>query len=276
MSVLRQRPPTIAFLLGKPVRADTIFPDIFERLSSLPVKLSVHLPIKEPLPATLREADLVVQRGLDGDDLTALRWIEDAGVRCCNPIDATAMLGDRLVTLDTLSAAGLPVPLTTPLETWPEVVSLADSQSIVVKAVDGRVGRSVGVLIAEAGQLVSQPPFAGPYIVQEFIRNDGRVHKAYVAGQQARGMMKRSSPDAAVSQPGLSTSLAPELVELALQAGAALGLDIYGVDFLYGPDPVIIDVNPFPGFRGVPDAADLISTHLARLATDRMDAARLP
>jgi ribosomal protein S6--L-glutamate ligase len=60
-------------------------------------------------------------------------------------------------------------------------------------------------------------------------------------------------------------------------AGAALGLQLYGVDLLItGGRPVVVDVNPFPGFRGAHEpAASLLdflttvfrSTGAARMVT---------
>ncbi|MBG6191119.1 glutathione synthase/RimK-type ligase-like ATP-grasp enzyme [Arthrobacter sp. CAN_A212] len=46
-----------------------------------------------------------------------------------------------------------------------------------------------------------------------------------------------------------------------------LALQIFGVDFLMGEaGPVIVDVNPFPGFRGVGEGPAMIAEHLlARL-----------
>jgi ribosomal protein S6--L-glutamate ligase len=50
-------------------------------------------------------------------------------------------------------------------------------------------------------------------------------------------------------------SVAPGWAGLVLRTGKAFGLDIYGVDVLATPDgPVVVDVNAFPGFRGVAEA----------------------
>ncbi|MDQ4069776.1 MAG: hypothetical protein M3203_09965, partial [Actinomycetota bacterium] len=55
----------------------------------------------------------------------------------------------------------------------------------------------------------------------------------------------------------------------AVAAGAALGLEIFGVDLVVGGDgPVVVDVNGFPGFKGVPPAAAWIADHLRAVARD--------
>ena len=48
----------------------------------------------------------------------------------------------------------------------------------------------------------------------------------------------------------------PELRQLALAVGRAFGLDIYGIDVVETADGwVVLDVNDFPSFGKVPEAA---------------------
>lgn len=55
--------------------------------------------------------------------------------------------------------------------------------------------------------------------------------------------------------------------ELARRVGAATGLEVYGADVLVGDDgPRVVDVNAFPGFRGVPDAAEAVARHVLVVA----------
>ena len=56
----------------------------------------------------------------------------------------------------------------------------------------------------------------------------------------------------------------------ARDAGAALGLQLYGVDLLItGDRPVVVDINPFPGFRGAQGPADSLLRFLSTIATTR-------
>ncbi|RYJ27476.1 alpha-L-glutamate ligase, RimK family [Streptomyces sp. L-9-10] len=62
--------------------------------------------------------------------------------------------------------------------------------------------------------------------------------------------------------------LTAEVAAIVAQAGRVYGLDLYGVDVLLGPEgPVVVDVNDFPSFRQVPNAAARVARtvlHLAR------------
>ena len=59
-----------------------------------------------------------------------------------------------------------------------------------------------------------------------------------------------------------------EWSETAIRAGAALGLDLFGVDLLIrNGRPFVIDVNAFPGFRGARDPAASMLRFLERHTT---------
>jgi ribosomal protein S6--L-glutamate ligase len=50
-----------------------------------------------------------------------------------------------------------------------------------------------------------------------------------------------------------------------------MGLQLYGVDLLItGGRPVVVDVNPFPGFRGAREPARSLLRFLSTVAAPRM------
>jgi len=52
---------------------------------------------------------------------------------------------------------------------------------------------------------------------------------------------------------------------LALQCGSVFGAELFGVDVLTsGGKPYIVDINTFPGYKGVPRAGELIADHILR------------
>ena len=52
----------------------------------------------------------------------------------------------------------------------------------------------------------------------------------------------------------------PGLEDAARTAARACGLVCWGADFLLGADgPVLVDVNAFPGYRGVPEGPDWVA-----------------
>lgn len=267
MAARAEHSPQIAFLLGKPIGSDTVLAGVLERMHHRATTITLHRPVQQAtLPKWLFQSDLVVQRGLDASALASASELEGAGVRCCNSIVATQACKNRAVILAKLASAGIRVPATSIAETWDEVCAGADREWIVVKEVDGTVGRGLHVLIGGGDTLPPQPPFPGPYIVQEHIANNGIVQKLYVAGRRMRGLIKNAAPMMGSIDTGVPFDVDPELEHVARRTRRTLGLDIVGVDVLIGEHgPVVIDVNPFPGFRGVPDGARLIANHLTTL-----------
>jgi ribosomal protein S6--L-glutamate ligase len=262
MEPLAARRPQIAFLLGKPVKGGSLFPELFELLRAAGVDVAVHLPhtSPDPVPSWLFAADLVVNRGLNLAALKAAQRLEDAEVRCCNRIQATLALRDRALVLRSLASAGLPVPATIEVAAWNDLRAAAADRSVVVKTVDGNLGRGAGVLISERDGLPHDAPFAGPYLMQSRIPADGCDRKLYVVGDHVSGLLKpwpRRTPDAKPFSPD------PILVGIARRVAVTLNLDVCGVDIVVGADgPMVVDVNPFPGFKGVPDAAGIVTRYL--------------
>ena len=90
----------IAFVLGKPPKSSTIFPEVFDRLVTAGVETSVHLPHDGKVEEVVRSnATLVVHRGLDD---TALRLVRDLHLGGTTLVKA----GGALSAGDTLGAGG--------------------------------------------------------------------------------------------------------------------------------------------------------------------------
>lgn len=255
----------IAFLLGKPPKATSLFPELFKLLGADGLRVSVHLPHQNPeLPPHLAGADLIVHRGLNPTALALVQVLADAGVPLCNTLGATELTHDRLQLAARLRDAHVPVPLTTTAASWAEAKEAATTLS-VIKTVGGADGRGEHVVAGTHADLPAAAPFGGPYLVQPFILNEGFDRKLYVAGRAVRGLLKPSPLARGHTTRGAPFEPDAALIEVARRVGDMSGLELYGVDVLLGEaGPVVVDVNPFPGFRNVEDAPRLIAEHLLR------------
>jgi glutathione synthase/RimK-type ligase-like ATP-grasp enzyme len=64
----------------------------------------------------------------------------------------------------------------------------------------------------------------------------------------------------------------PAAAELARRCGEAFGLEIYGVDTIEtSTGPLVIEVNEFPNFSVIRDAAGLIADHIVARMGDRSE-----
>jgi ribosomal protein S6--L-glutamate ligase len=195
-----------------------------------------------------------------------------------NPPDATTTALDRAATAEALDRAGVPQPRTWSFPAlrdlaadaatlpWPLVVkSRTSSRRDLVRLVPGPT--ELAELLPDWGD--------EPVIAQEFAANDGFDIKVWVIGENVSAARRRSaleSIDKSADEHLDPADLPEEWVQAARNAGAALGLELYGVDVLITDGrPVVVDINPFPGFRGARSPADsllrFLSTVAARMVT---------
>src|SRR5947207_2269742 len=66
---------------------------------------------------------------------------------------------------------------------------------------------------------------------------------------------------------GVPFALSPELVDIARRCGAALGIDLFGVNVVESAGRAyVVDMSSFPAFRGVPDAARRVAKYVFKAA----------
>ncbi len=257
----------VAFLVGASPSSASVLHAIAAELRAAGGEATLH---ESPYEPELLRAHVVGLRGLDLATLGTARRLETLGGRCCNTVAATALARDKTATENALRAGNVPRPITVTLASWEEVRSLAAAGPVVVKPFAGSRGAGVVGGGAGGGSLPKREPFPGPFVVQDRVDGDGIDRKLYVVGETVRGVLREWPPQTLADKRG--TPFEPNEKErgLALATGQALGLELYGVDVLYGRDgPVVVDVNAFPGYKGVPDAAGLLVRHLTQAARQR-------
>lgn len=223
-------------------------------------------------PGLVRPPDVVLLKSRSREARQVARTAERAGSRVVNSPDATATALDRAATAAALDGAGVPQPRTWAFpalrdlaadaapRSWPLVVkSRTSSRRDLVRLVPGR---------AELDELL--PEWGGePVVAQEFAANDGFDIKVWVIGADLSAARRRSALDSTDknSDEQLDPAGLPEVwTRAARDAGAALGLQLYGVDLLITDgQPVVVDINPFPGFRGARGPADSLLRFLSSL-----------
>lgn len=246
-------------LLGRAPSAASVLDEVVARLRAQGVEVRLEVVARgDELPPV--DADLLVLRDLTAAQLQA---VERTGLPSCNPAAAHRDTLDKLHVVQVLGDAGVAVPATASADRWQDVRAAAEAGPVVVKPREGTQG--AGVLVLD-GAAPTAPAGPGPWLVQERVPALGPDRKLYVVGDAVDGVLRvwPAPPDRA-GEPFVPE---PALAGPARAAAAALGLDVCGVDVVAGPDgPVVVDVNAFPGFKGVPGAPARLAAHLAaRLA----------
>jgi ribosomal protein S6--L-glutamate ligase len=187
------------------------------------------------------------------------------GARLLNRYPACAAVRDKVVAAGRLRAAGIPAPRTWVTHDLGLLESLLQRGPLVVKPQNGLHGAGVHVLRRTA-DLAALPPPDGPQLVQELVQGIGTDLKLYVVGGRVFGVRKPFSRDS-YAEPGEPCEVPEAARDIALRCGRAFGLGLYGLDVIESPDgPVVVDVNYFPGYRGIPGADALIADYVERLA----------
>jgi ribosomal protein S6--L-glutamate ligase len=219
-------------------------------------------------------ADLVVARGRSRALLAALLYAERLGVRTINARAAIDGVHNKLDMAVTLATGGLPVP-----PTWLAAPShLArrippSAYPIVLKPIFGDNANGLR-LVSDARELAGLQWVEPVALAQRYLTSDGSDVKLYGIGERLFAVRK-PSPFCPGRRPTLTEvkplSLTAEFVGLGERCRRLFGLELFGVDCLQTADGVVvIEVNEFPNYTGIPDADELLADHvLARLPVRR-------
>jgi ribosomal protein S6--L-glutamate ligase len=106
-------------------------------------------------------------------------------------------------------------------------------------------------------------------LAQQYLANDGYDIKLYGVGD-ALWVVRKNSP-LNVSRKARASAellpLTPEFESLGRRCARLFGLHLYGVDCILTPaGPVVIEVNEFPNYSGVPDADRTLARYAIQYA----------
>lgn len=206
----------------------------------------------------------------DGPGLSILEAAEVAGIPTINHSQAIRQVRDKAVAISRARAYGIPVPYTF-FVTHPELLVQipSDYYPLVVKPTNGSSCRGIYKISDPSDLATLQITEAGEcfFLAQQYVENTGFDIKLYVTGKQVFAVAKRSPlhPEIGVSKRRIPVS--KQLRELALRVGDIFGLEIYGLDVIdtaFGP--IVVDINDFPSFGLVPDAVELVASHIIQIA----------
>jgi ribosomal protein S6--L-glutamate ligase len=262
---------------GRPA-VNPVLRAVLRRLEQDGARTIVRVPEQEVLEPSELAADLVLLKSATSLALSTalgasrrLRFLNDAA--------ATVRAHDKAAALAALAAAGLPVPETQLVElgTRAEHAATAADGAWIAKPVRGVHGHGVVPVpsyadaIASLGAATPPPSIAddGARLVQRRV-GGGADLKVYVAGARIFAVRKEFGPRSFETDEVADIDLGHDLHAIVRAAGAALSLTLYGVDLrLDGRDAVIVDVNPFPGYRGLPAAAPALRREIEKAVTER-------
>lgn len=200
------------------------------------------------------DADLYLLKSYSQLALEYAGVLDAAGASLINNHRACALSRNKIVGAQILAKAGIPSPDTWTASDRNLLKSLLEDGPIILKPHMGWRGEGVQIIRNEHD--VERADFScAPLIAQRFVENIGNDDlRLYVAGEHVFATRKPFSR-ASFSVPGRAVPISDELRDLALRTGRAFRLTLFGLDIIESRQgPMVVDVNYFPGYLGVPDA----------------------
>lgn len=221
----------------------------------------------------LHPADVYLLKSHTPAALDLARRLERHGAHVVNGWAPTLACQDRVLMARRLAEAGLPSPRTWSLPALRDAARMLPALPLplIVKSRFSRRGDLVAEVHDAAGVEALMEAWADePVIVQEYEDNDGWDVKLWVVGTRAYAARRpsplRDAPRQTIPLKGGELSAA--WVAATLRVGREFDLCLYGVDMLTtAHGPVIVDVNAFPGYRGVPGAGAALAAFAEGLST---------
>jgi len=209
---------------------------------------------------------------ISDSSLILLHHFSRIGMPLVNGFDAVCITRSQIKTLQTMAAAGIPVPDTLFVNSedgFEKAVPLMGGYPIVVKQVSGRQG--AGIYLVETkdqAETITRnhlDPRKG-ILVQHYIPTPARQDiRVMVIGGKAAAAMEMTPVDGDfranyhLTRESRPLELTQPVQTLAAKAARAVGLDIAGVDMIVDThdNMYIIEVNYAPGFNGLERATGL-------------------
>lgn len=259
-------------------RQESVMPEVVQMLVDWGVKVDMIYPERELIDiASIRvEHDLYVLKACTSLAMSLAGALHAIGAAVINPYPVAALLRDKIVTERILRAAGVPTPETFVAGRAENLAPLLVAGPLIIKPYRGSQGRGVRV-VWDADELDEISITDGPLFAQRYQKPEGLDRKIYCIGGQMFGVERVWPALTYEDKVGRPFTVTAELRDIALRCGHAFGVDLFGLDVIISDGrPYVVDVNCFPGFKGVPDAALRLADYIFAAADRQREQHRPP
>ena len=224
-------------------------------------------------------ADLYLLKSHAPQALAVAHQLEQKGALVVNSWAASVACQDRVLMAHRMHEANLPWPVTRSFSTLGSL--LEDREMLaslpfpqIIKSYYSHRGDLVGKVDSIEELEALAPEWSQePIVLQEFAAGDGWDIKMWVIDQQIFAARRRTPLEANASKEDFPISpeeLPADWAHIAKEIGRVFNMRLYGIDLLLTQDgPIIVDVNGFPGFRGVPGADSALVALVDHIALER-------
>jgi len=211
----------------------------------------------------LNEYDAIISRNRNPLGLAMLAYADLAGILTINSHSSVQRVRNKAKMGIALTLAGIRCAPTFLADHASVLAGLTtDFFPLILKATYG--DNSQGLRLIRSPEDLNDLHWGNDLVLaQQFLPSDGFDLKLYVCGNIVHAVRKPSPVNGDPSAPAEIIRPDATMVDLALRCGEVFGLDIYGVDTIMTADgPVVIEVNDFPNFTGIPGADEMIADYI--------------
>jgi ribosomal protein S6--L-glutamate ligase len=213
------------------------------------------------------EHDLYVLKSSSEIGLSVAGALHALGATILNPYPTAVICRDKIMASRLLEEAGVPTPAAYVATRPAQLGPLLDDGPLVVKPYRGSHGEGVRIVRQVSELLECGVDGGGPLFAQRYYEPEGRDRKIYRIGDEVFGVERVWPARTYEEKLGRPFPVTGELREIAFRCGSALGLSLFGFDVVINKGrPYVVDISAFPGFTGVPNAADRIADYILAAA----------
>lgn len=224
-------------------------------------------------------AELYLLKSHAPQALALARVLEQKGALVVNSWASSVACQDRVLMAQRMREANLPWPFT---RNFSSLGSLLSDREMLASLSFPQIIKSYyshrGDLVDKVDSIEQLKALAPqwnqePIVLQAFAAGDGWDIKMWVINQHIFAARRRTplEPNASKEDfPIPSEELPAEWAHIAIEIGRVFNMRLYGIDLLMTEQgPMIVDVNGFPGFRGVPGADSALVDLVEQIAQER-------
>lgn len=259
----------ICFLLerGTPPRLNPVIAGCASLLEARGARVELVYPEEElwRLDAMAVDADLYLLKSDSELSLSLALGLAANGAAVLNAPESCLLAKDKATAAATLIAAGIPTPRSLVAAAPDRLGASLAAGPLILKAPRGYHG--VGLTVAHApADLPAADAYPELVFAQRYLDSARCDLKVLGIGDEVFAVRKAFAAGSFL-QAGTLTDVSPELERLARACAAEFGLRLYGLDVAEGAEGLqVVDVNYFPGYRGVPRAAERLADFIEAAA----------
>jgi ribosomal protein S6--L-glutamate ligase len=252
---------------GSAARVSDVTREMLSHLQANGAQVDIVVPEAETLDLSTvsPQYDLYLLKAKSTLSFALANALEARGARLVNTFGATHLTKDKIAATAVIAGVGVPVPRSWATVDPARLRPFLSHGPLWIKPRRGSMGEGIRRVITPEDLAECRLKPGEALLAQQEVPSEGDDLKVYVAGEQVWAITRPYPARTEQEKHGQPATVTPEVRDAALRCGRALGLELYGVDFLRHHDRFwAVDVNAFPSYKGIPEAPSALADYVWR------------